>query len=118
MYSTAPVVPVGRPVQVCETKYLICPRCGRNLHRLYPHNGTATATCEARPPYTGRPAKSTKCGQKVLILAMPQGVSIVVGITGEELETVKADVRAAADIFRDLGGIFPPPRTETLRMRL
>lgn len=113
MYSTAPTVPVGRPVQVCESKYLICPRCGRRLHRVHPHNGTAFAICEARPPYTEGRKKGDRCGQPVLLLAMPQGVTLVVGINYDELTELRSDSRAAVEIFRSLGGIFPPPPTRS-----
>lgn len=98
-----------RAVQVCDSRRLICPRCGYRLHRVRPHNGTAFAICEQRPPYDGKRGED-RCGQRVFVLAAPQGVSIVIGITTAEMERISEDLRPAHAIFGELGGIFPESR--------
>ena len=104
---------VTRAVCVCESRYLVCPKCGDRIPRVTPHRGTSFASCGGRGFFVeGRP--NPRCNQHVMVLAMPQGVSIVVGITVDEKRIYSEDARPARDIFLALGGVFPAIAVRTV----
>jgi hypothetical protein len=89
-----------RPVAVCRSERLVCPKCNKPLHKIHAGVGSLYATCDntARLVTTSTGLRRERCGQHVFAIGSPDGVAVVVPISREEFAQLTAGTLKPAHV--------------------
>lgn len=97
-----------RPVALCASNRLICPRCGKPLHKVHAGVGSMYATCDntARLVTTAAGIRRERCGQHIYAHGSPDGVATVVPITRAEFDLlVSGHLKPALVVLGELDAL-------------
>jgi hypothetical protein len=89
-----------RPVAICRSDRLICPKCGKPLHKVHAGVGSLYATCDNTVGLRNTSAgiRRERCGQHVYANGSPDGVAMVVPLSKAEFDVLTAGTLKPAHV--------------------
>jgi hypothetical protein len=90
-----------RPVAICSSRSLVCPKCNKRLHKVHAGTGSLYATCDntARLVNTSAGIRRERCGQHIFAIGSPDGVAVVVPISREEFDSLTSGTLKPAHVI-------------------